>query len=66
MKGTGDETVGHDLDLYFLDSACQLTGSSATSAMDESAVIPPGSVYLLTQLWTGANVKVDVTAVDNR
>ena len=34
--------------------------------MDESAVIPPGSVYLLTQLWTGANVKVDVTAVDNR
>ena len=66
VKGTSDETVGHDLDLYFLDSACQLTGSSATSAMDESAVIPPGSVYLLTQLWTGANVKVDVTAVDNR
>ncbi len=66
VKGTSDDTVGHDLDLYFLDSACQLTGSSATSAMDESAVIPPGSVYLLTQLWTGANVKVDVTAVDNR
>ena len=29
VKGTSDadETVGHDLDLYFLDSACQLTGS---------------------------------------
>lgn len=68
VKGTSDAdaTVGHDLDLYFLDSACQLTGSAATSAADESAVIPPGSVYLVTQLYTGANVKVDVTAVDNR
>lgn len=68
VKGTSDAdaTLGHDLDLYFLDSTCQLTGSVATSAADESAVIPPGSVYLVTQLYTGANVKVDVTAVDNR
>jgi len=68
VKGTSDAdaTVGHDLDLYFLDSACQLTGSVATAAADESAVIPPGSVYLLTQLYTGANVSVVVTAVDNR
>ena len=66
VKGTSDEAVGHDLDLYFLDSACQLTGSAASSAADESAVIPPGSVYLLSHLWTGANVAVDVTAVDNR
>jgi hypothetical protein len=65
-KGTSDETVGHDLDLYFLDSACQLTGSAASPAADESAVIPPASVYLLSHLWTGANVKVDITAVDNR
>lgn len=68
VKGTSDAdaTVGHDLDLYFLDSACQLTGSVATAAADESAVIPPGSVYLVTQLYTGANVAVQVTAVDNR
>jgi len=68
VKGTSDSdaTVGHDLDLYFLDSTCQLTGSVATAAADESAVIPPGSVYLLTQLYTGANVAVQVTAVDNR
>lgn len=68
VKGTSDAdaTVGHDLDLYFLDSACQLTGSVATSAADESAVIPPGSVYLVTQLYTGADVAVAVTAVDNR
>ena len=65
-KGTSDEAVGHDLDLYFLDSECQLTGSAASSAADESAVIPPGSVYLLSHLWTGANVGVAITAVDNR
>jgi hypothetical protein len=61
-----DATVGHDLDLYFLDSACRLTGSAATAAADESAVIPPGSTYLVTQLWAGADVSIDVTAVDNR
>ena len=68
VKGTSDAdaTLGHDLDLYFLDSDCQLTGSAATSAADESAVIPPGSVYLVTHLYTGANVAVDITAVDNR
>ncbi len=68
VKGTSplDDTVGHDLDLYFLDSSCQPTGSAATSAADESAVIPPGSVYVLSQLYTGANVTVDLTAVDNR
>jgi hypothetical protein len=61
-----DDTVGHDLDLYFLDSACQLTGSVATAAADESAVIPPGSVYLVTQLYTGAQVDVAVLAKDTR
>ncbi len=68
VKGTSDAdaTLGHDLDLYFLDSSCQLTGSVATAAADESAVIPPGSVYLLTHLYTGADVDVAVTAVDNR
>jgi hypothetical protein len=68
VKGTSDAdaTAGHDLDLYFLDSSCQLTGSAATSAADESAVIPPGSVYVLTQLYTGANVTVALAAVDNR
>nr|WP_223128727.1 M36 family metallopeptidase [Terrabacter sp. MAHUQ-38] len=61
-----DSTVGHDLDLYFLDSSCELTGSVATASADESAVIPPGSVFVVTQLYTGANVTVAVTAVDNR
>lgn len=68
VKGTSaaDDTLGHDLDLYFVDSACQPTGSAASSAADESAVIPPGTVYVITQLYTGADVDVSVTAVDNR
>jgi len=68
VKGTSpaDDTLGHDLDLYFVDSACQPTGSVATSAADESAVIPPGTVYVISQLYTGAAVDVTVTAVDNR
>jgi extracellular elastinolytic metalloproteinase len=61
-----DDTVGHDLDLYFLDSACELTGSVATASPDESAVIPPGSVYLVSQLYTGADVDVAVLAEDTR
>ncbi len=66
VKGTSDPVVGHDLDLYFLDSSCKLTGSVATASADESTVIPPGSVYVLSQLYTGSNVKVSLTAVDNR
>ncbi len=66
VTGTSDPTIGHDLDLYFLDSSCELTGSAASSAADESAVIPPGTVYVLSHLWLGADVKVDLTAVDNR
>ncbi|MGZ4719190.1 MAG: M36 family metallopeptidase [Oryzihumus sp.] len=66
VKGTSDNPAGWDLDLYFLDSSCQLTGSAATASADESATIPPGTVYVLSQLYTGASVKVDLTAVDTR
>jgi hypothetical protein len=66
VTGTSDPTVGHDLDLYFLDSSCELTGTAASSAADESAVIPPGTVYVLSHLWLGADVKVELRAVDNR
>jgi hypothetical protein len=73
-KGFGDGThtvsvaggestpAGHDLDLYFLDSQCQLIGSAATSAADESTTIPGGTAYVLTQLWLGANVPFTLTA----
>jgi Zn-dependent metalloprotease len=59
----GDSTpAGHDLDLYFLDSQCALLGSAATAAADESSTIPGGTAYVLTQLFTGANVPFALTA----
>jgi Zn-dependent metalloprotease len=61
----GEETpAGHDLDVYYLDASCAVIGSTATSAPDESGVIPGGAAYVLTQLWTGANVPFTLTATD--
>jgi extracellular elastinolytic metalloproteinase len=65
-SGGAEDTLGHDVDLYFLDSACALVGSSATAAADESTSIPPGSVYVLTQLYLGADVDITLTATDTR
>lgn len=61
----GEETpAGHDLDLYYLDSTCAVIGSTATSAANESGVIPGGTAYVLSQLWSGADVPFTLTAVD--
>jgi extracellular elastinolytic metalloproteinase len=61
---TGGESTpaGHDLDLYFLDSSCELLGSAATASANESSTIPGGTAYVLTQLFTGANVPFMLTA----
>ena len=56
--------AGHDIDLYYLDADCQVIGSTATSAPDESGVIPGGAAHVLTQLWTGAQVPFTLTATD--
>ena len=62
---TGAETpAGHDIDLYFMDATCAVIGAQATSAADESGVIPGGAAYVLTQLWTGADVPFTLEAVD--
>jgi extracellular elastinolytic metalloproteinase len=63
---TGGESTpaGHDIDLYFLDSTCQVIGSAARSVADESGVIPGGAAYVLTQLYTGADVPFTLTATD--
>ena len=62
---TGAETLaGHDLYLYFMDASCVVIGGLATSAANESGVIPGGAAYVLTQLWTGANVPFTLTAAD--
>jgi len=60
---TGEETLaGHDIDLYFMDASCVVIGSQATASANESGVIPGGAAYVLTQLWTGANVPFTLTA----
>ncbi len=61
----GEETpAGHDIDVYYMDASCQVIGSTASSAADESGVIPGGTAYVLTQLWTGAEVPFTLTATD--
>ncbi len=47
-----------------MESSCQVFGSTATSATNESGVIPGGTAYVLTQLWTGAQVPFTLTAAD--
>jgi hypothetical protein len=62
---TGEETpAGHDIDLYFYGADCALIGSIATSGANESGVIPGGTAYVLTHLWTGADVPFTLTAAD--
>jgi extracellular elastinolytic metalloproteinase len=64
VTGTDSTPAGHDLDLYFLNSACALIGSAASAAVDESTVIPGGTGYVVSQLYTGANVPITLTAKD--
>ncbi len=62
---TGEETpAGHDIDLYFYSADCALLGDIATSGADESGVIPGGTAYVLTHLWSGADVPFTLTATD--
>jgi extracellular elastinolytic metalloproteinase len=62
---TGGETpAGHDIDLYFYGADCTLLGSIASEGADESGVIPGGTAYVLTHLWTGADVPFSLTATD--
>ena len=62
--GAAMAPAGHDIDLYFMDASCVVIGAQATSAANESGVIPGGAAYVLTQLWTGADVPFTLTAVD--
>jgi extracellular elastinolytic metalloproteinase len=56
----------YDLDLYFYDASCELVGSAASAAADESATLPSDTRYVLTQLWLGAAVPFTLTATDTR
>jgi len=64
VKGTSP--APHDLDLYFYSADCELTGSAASAAADESGTIPSGTRYVLTHLWLGAGESFELRATDAR
>lgn len=61
---TGSSPAPYDLDLYFYDAECQLTGSAASSAADAAGTLPGGTKYVVSHLWSGAGVDVEVVATD--
>ncbi|MFC5730144.1 M36 family metallopeptidase [Nocardioides vastitatis] len=66
VKVTGASAAPWDLDVYFYAEDCTLTGSAASSAADESGTIPSGTKYVLSHLWSGADVDVTVLAEDTQ
>ncbi len=66
VKVSGASVAPWDLDVYFYAEDCSLTGSAASSAADESGSIPSGTKYVLSHLWSGANVDVTVLAEDTQ
>jgi extracellular elastinolytic metalloproteinase len=64
VVGTGP--APHDIDVYFYDADCQVTGSAASSAPDETGTIPSGTAYVLTHLWSGAGETFTLTATDTQ
>lgn len=58
VAGTSDN--GHDIDLYFYDAGFNVIGSVATSAADESGVVPGGTKYIYVGLYSGANTNFNL------
>lgn len=66
VKVVGESPAPWDMDLYFYSADCERTGSAASAAADEAGTIPSGTRYILTQLWSGADVSFTLTAKDTR
>jgi extracellular elastinolytic metalloproteinase len=64
VVGTGP--APHDIDVYFYDADCQMTGAAASSNPDETGTIPSGTAYVLTHLWSGAGESFTLTATDTQ
>lgn len=64
VQTEGESAAPYDMDLYFYDADCERTGSAASAAADEGGTIPSGTRYVLTQLWSGADVSFTLTAED--
>ncbi len=63
---TGTSAAPHDLDVYLYSADCTVLGSAASSAADESGTLPSGTKYILSHLWSGAQVDIEVTATDTQ
>lgn len=64
VQTEGESAAPYDMDLYFYDADCERTGSATSPAGDEGGTIPSGTRYVLTQLWSGADVSFTLTAKD--
>ena len=51
LTGDGFE---YDLDMWFYDADCASTGDAATTEVDEEAVVPAGTRYVVAVNWLGA------------
>ncbi len=61
---SGTSAGPYDIDLYFYDKECNLVGSAASEAADESGTLPGDTKYVLSQLWLGAAVDIKLVATD--
>lgn len=55
----GGSEPGRDLDIFFYDATCGLTGVVATPSADEFGAIPPGSAWALVVLFAGTTEGFD-------
>jgi extracellular elastinolytic metalloproteinase len=60
VAGPGEGS--YDLDVFFYNESFELVGSIATAGSDEVGVIPGGTKYVYTGLYTGANIPFTLTA----
>lgn len=60
VEGPGDGS--YDFDLFFYNSNFELIGNLATTAADESGVIPGGTKYVYVGLYSGNSIGFKLTA----
>ncbi|WP_408009793.1 M36 family metallopeptidase [Pseudalkalibacillus sp. A8] len=58
----GSSESDYDFDVYFYNKDFEVIGGVATSAPNESGVIPGGTKYVYVGLWSGMNVPFTFTA----
>ncbi len=62
LKVAGPGNGSYDFDIFFYNSSFEYIGSIATTAADESGVIPGGTRYVYVGLYSGNNINFTLTA----